>query len=125
MSDFLTFVGARIKQLRMEKGFSQAQLAELAELQDSYIGGVERGKRNISLKSLEKIMLALEADPAEAFKFGELDEIPDRKGKLEKKDVLDLHISLLRDRSLPEVKLVQRMVRDMFDTYDRKPGDKV
>lgn len=43
MADFLMLVGARIKQLRTQKGLSQAKLAEMADLQDTYIGGVERG----------------------------------------------------------------------------------
>ncbi len=120
MSDFLALVGARIKQLRVQKGLSQARLAELTELQDSYIGGVERGNRNISLNSLEKIMSALGADPVEALKFGRLDEVADLDGELEKQDILDIHLSLLRDRSLPEIRLVHRVAKDMFDTFDRK-----
>lgn len=120
MSEFLALVGARIKQLRVQKGLSQARLAELAELQDSYIGGVERGNRNISLNSLEKIMSALGADPVEALKFGRLDEVADLDGEMEKQEIMDIHLSLLRDRSLPEIKLVQRMAKDMFDTFDRK-----
>ncbi|WP_101807454.1 helix-turn-helix domain-containing protein [Paenibacillus pasadenensis] len=124
MPDFLALVGARIKQLRMQKGLSQAKLAELAELQDSYIGGVERGKRNISLNSLQKIMSALGADPVEALKFGRLDEAEDWDGDLDKQDVLDIHLSLLRDRSLSEIRLVQRMAKDMFETYDGEEGRK-
>lgn len=124
MPDFLALVGARIKQLRMQKGLSQARLAELAELQDSYIGGVERGKRNISLNSLQKIMSALGADPVEALKFGRLDEAAEWDGELEKQDVLDIHLSLLRDRNLSEVRLVQRMAKDMFDTFDGEENSK-
>ncbi|MDU4694547.1 MAG: helix-turn-helix transcriptional regulator [Paenibacillus sp.] len=120
MSDFLTLVGARIKQLRVQKGLSQARLAELAELQDSYIGGVERGSRNISLNSLEKIMSALGADPVEALKFGKLDEVVDLSEEAAKQDLLEIHLSLLQERSLPEIKLVHRMMKDMFDTFDRK-----
>ncbi|GGA46812.1 helix-turn-helix domain-containing protein [Paenibacillus physcomitrellae] len=120
MSDFLTLVGARIKQLRVQKGLSQARLAELAELQDSYIGGVERGSRNISLNSLEKIMSALGADPVEALKFGKLDEVVDLSEEAAKQDLLEIHLSLLQERSLPEIRLVHRMVKDMFDTFDRK-----
>lgn len=120
MSDFLTLVGARIKQLRVQKGLSQARLAELAELQDSYIGGVERGSRNISLNSLEKIMSALGAAPVEALKFGKLDEVVDLSEEAAKQDLLEIHLSLLQERSLPEIKLVHRMMKDMFDTFDRK-----
>ncbi|WP_340005846.1 helix-turn-helix domain-containing protein [Paenibacillus sp. FSL K6-0276] len=116
MTDFLILVGARIKQLRIQKGLSQAKLAEMADLQDTYIGGVERGKRNISLNSLEKIMSALEADPSEALKFGRLDVLEE---EVDKQNILDIHVSLLRERSLAEVKLVQRMIRDMFETLDQ------
>ncbi|MEK4153650.1 helix-turn-helix transcriptional regulator [Paenibacillus sp. FSL R10-2779] len=120
MADFLMLVGARIKQLRIQKGLSQAKLAEMADLQDTYIGGVERGKRNISLNSLEKIMSALEADPSEALKFGRLDDLGE---EVDKQTVLDIHTSLLRERSLTEVRLVQRMIRDMFDTLDQEKNE--
>ncbi len=120
MTDFLMLVGARIRQLRIQKGLSMAKLAELADLQDTYIGGVERGKRNISLNSLEKIMLALEADPSEALKFGRLEVLEE---ELDKQNVMDIHVSLLRERSLAEMKLVQRMIRDMFDTLDQEKNE--
>ncbi|WP_152679707.1 helix-turn-helix domain-containing protein, partial [Paenibacillus sp. IHB B 3415] len=47
-------VGSRIRELRKAKGWTQEQLAEAASLHYSYIGGVERGDRNISLETLEK-----------------------------------------------------------------------
>ncbi|MEK3900056.1 helix-turn-helix domain-containing protein [Paenibacillus sp. FSL R7-0179] len=121
MTDFLALVGARIRQIRSQKGLSQARLAELSELHDTYIGSVERGKRNISLKSLERIMSALEADPSEALKFGQLEDVD---GVLDKEFALDIHLSLLRERSPEEVKLVQRMVRDMFHTLDQESKKK-
>lgn len=53
-------VGQRIKDLRTEIGISQEKLALKAELDRTYLAGVENGKRNLSLKSLEKIINALE-----------------------------------------------------------------
>lgn len=53
-------VGNRIKEIRKEKGISQEKLALKAELDRTYIAGVESGKRNLSIKSLEKILNALE-----------------------------------------------------------------
>ena len=53
-------VGQRIKYLRSNLGLSQEKLALKADLDRTYIAGVESGKRNLSLKSLEKILLALE-----------------------------------------------------------------
>jgi transcriptional regulator with XRE-family HTH domain len=51
--------GARVKQLRHAAGLSQQQLAAHAELDRSYIGGVERGERNVSLINIHKIARAL------------------------------------------------------------------
>jgi transcriptional regulator with XRE-family HTH domain len=115
MSDFLKLVGARIRQLRLLQGLSQAKLAEAADLQVSYIGGVERGERNISLNTLEKITSALGTDPIEALRFGQLDEV---EGVTEKHHVLKMHLSLLEERNLSEVMLVHRLTKDMINTYD-------
>ena len=53
-------VGNRIKELRKEEGISQEKLALKAELDRTYVAGVESGKRNLSIKSLEKILIALD-----------------------------------------------------------------
>ena len=52
-------VGQRIKDLRTELGVSQEKLALKAEIDRTYLAGVESGKRNLSIKSLEKIINAL------------------------------------------------------------------
>ena len=49
-----------IRLFRINKGLSQEQLAQLAELDRTYISGVERGTRNLTVNSLEKIIVALE-----------------------------------------------------------------
>ena len=53
-------VGIRIRELRNKQGISQEKLALKAEIDRTYLAGVEQGKRNPSLKSLEKIIVALE-----------------------------------------------------------------
>jgi transcriptional regulator with XRE-family HTH domain len=50
-------VGKRIKELRNNK-YSQEELADRAGLDRTYISGVERGKRNISITNIEKIAKA-------------------------------------------------------------------
>ena len=52
-------IGARIRELRNQQGISQEKLALKAEIDRTYLAGVERGKRNPSIKSLEKILSAL------------------------------------------------------------------
>ena len=57
--------GDRVRQLRREKGFSQEGLALACDLDRTYIGGVERGQRNISLINIHKIARALGAPAKE------------------------------------------------------------
>lgn len=51
--------GQRVKELRLLKGYSQEKLAEIADLDRTYIPGIEAGKRNVSLFVVEKISKAL------------------------------------------------------------------
>lgn len=61
-------IGKRIKEIRSEKGISQEKLALKAELDRTYVVGVENGKRNPSIKSLEKIINALDTNFGYFFK---------------------------------------------------------
>ena len=51
--------GARLREVRKQKGFSQEGLALACGLDRTYVGGVERGERNISLVNINKIAAAL------------------------------------------------------------------
>ena len=61
--DLLSVIGANIRFLRESRGYSQEGLAVKAGLQRTYIGDVERGKRNITVLNLEQIATALEVHP--------------------------------------------------------------
>ena len=56
-------VGNNIKNYRKRLGISQEELAEKAGLHRTYIGGIERGERNITLDSLQVIAVALNIAP--------------------------------------------------------------
>lgn len=56
--------GAKLREIRQEKALSQEALANVCELDRTYIGGVERGERNISLINIVRIANALEVSPS-------------------------------------------------------------
>jgi transcriptional regulator with XRE-family HTH domain len=57
-------LGRRIRAARTALGFSQEELAHESGIDRSYIGGVERGERNITFDVLCKIATALDCDVA-------------------------------------------------------------
>lgn len=66
--DITLSFGLRIRTLRKEKGLSQEAFADLAGLDRSYVGGVERGERNVSLVNIKKFADALEVPTEELFR---------------------------------------------------------
>ncbi len=52
--------GRRLRDLREAKGWSQERFAALVGLDRSYVGGVERGERNVSLENIARLARALE-----------------------------------------------------------------
>jgi len=63
----LTTFGLRLKHLRLQRGLSQEQLGHLAELDRTYISGIERGVRNVSLSNIFRLARALHLSPHELF----------------------------------------------------------
>ena len=59
MDSVLARFGNRVRELRRKKGLSQEALALEAGLDRSYVGGVERGERNVSLVNIKKLAAAI------------------------------------------------------------------
>ncbi len=59
--------GERVREIRKRRGLSQEALAFACKLDRTYVGGVERGERNISLINIYRIAEALEVTPKELF----------------------------------------------------------
>lgn len=69
-NDILKRFGERLKRLRLQKGVtSQMDLALKTGLDRTYIGGIERGERNVALKNIEKIAKGLGVSIDELFRF--------------------------------------------------------
>lgn len=56
-------LATNLRRLRESNGISQEELASRAGLHRTYIGAVERGERNITLATLQRIARAIEVDP--------------------------------------------------------------
>jgi transcriptional regulator with XRE-family HTH domain len=72
--------GRRIREPREEKGWSQEAFAEECGLHRTYIGGIERGERNVGLVNVERIAVALRVSIADLFeqKGADATRSPDR-----------------------------------------------
>ena len=67
MDDIKIRFGRRLRELRLEKGWSQETLANIAEIDRTYIPGIESGKRNVSLVVIEKLATVFDITISEMF----------------------------------------------------------
>jgi transcriptional regulator with XRE-family HTH domain len=112
MSDILSIVGSKIRDLRKEKGLTQEELGEIGNFHFSYIGQVERGEKNISLLNLAKIAESLEVEVYELFSYAkEFKELTDKESAL--KEVL----IMLTNKDLSEIKKAHKILKEIFETY--------
>jgi transcriptional regulator with XRE-family HTH domain len=61
----LAKLGHRIRELRQRSGLSQEELADLAGLHRTYVGGIERGERNVGVLNLLQLARAMKIRPSE------------------------------------------------------------
>lgn len=104
-------VGHRIRQIRKKLELTQEELGERAKLQSSYIGGVERGERNISLDTLEKIIVAFNMDLSEFFMFEDLDIDTD----LEKDELIEVFKAELLNQDVKVIKKIFTIYKQIYD----------
>jgi transcriptional regulator with XRE-family HTH domain len=67
VEDIKSLLGKRIRELRKQKGLSQEELGWKSDLHFTYIGAVERGEKNCSIITLEKIAKGLEININDLF----------------------------------------------------------
>ena len=64
----LSEFGQRLRDFRLQQGLSQEELAERSGLDRTYVSGVERGKRNVSLLNIHALANALSISASQFFK---------------------------------------------------------
>lgn len=63
--DLQKTLGRNLRRYREARGLSQEDFADVVGVHRTYMGGVERGERNLTLKSVERLAATIEADPLE------------------------------------------------------------
>lgn len=64
----LKLFGERLRQIREERGYSQEAFANVLDIDRSYLGGIERGERNPSIKFIYRVCDSINIEPNELFK---------------------------------------------------------
>ena len=107
MSDIAKIIGQRIRNYRTQKGLSQEKLAELAGCHPTYIGQLERGEKNATLESVEKIASAMDISLSELF---------DKLGKSGGNNIASKCYDLVASKNEAEQKQLYTMLQEM-DKY--------
>ena len=107
MSDIAKTIGQRIRNYRTQKGLSQEKLAELAGCHPTYIGQLERGEKNATLESVEKIASAMDISLSELF---------DKLGKSGGDNIAAKCYDLVASKNEAEQKQLYKMLQEM-DKY--------
>lgn len=100
-------LGRRIRELREQRKFSQARLAELADMSGRYLGEVERGESNISFELLGKIAVTLDI-PIHA--------IVDTDHKQTREELIDEVIRMAPKLSGKDAEIAFRMMKVLTDS---------
>jgi transcriptional regulator with XRE-family HTH domain len=66
-AEILKQFGERVRELRLKAGLSQEAFADKCDLDRTYVGGIERGERNLSLKNIARVAAALELPISKLF----------------------------------------------------------
>ncbi|MDQ0171827.1 helix-turn-helix domain-containing protein [Paenibacillus tundrae] len=107
--EVLKLVGARIRALRKERGYSQESLGEKGGFHFSYIGQIERGEKNVSLVNLAKIAESLDVNLIQLFAYVE-EEFEVTEDEKQIKEI----VQLLRDSSPDNIRVAKNVIKGIL-----------
>ncbi|TKJ84817.1 transcriptional regulator [Paenibacillus sp. CFBP13512] len=116
MDEVLIKLGSKIREYRNLKGLSQDQLGELCGFHFSYIGGVERGERNITIENIAKISKALDIELSKLFEFH---QETDENNLGEKQNLLNELTILLENKSVSQITMIKNIINEIFKTFSK------
>jgi len=113
MTTLRNSVGERIRAIRKAKGLTQQQLAELSGLDDAYVGSLERGERNFSIDTLEKIVVALNV-PAQDL----IMNIDDDKESMLRRNAIDEYSEIINNLKTTEIVIVKNILKELRRAFE-------
>jgi len=99
-------IGERVKKLRLEYGYTQAQLAEMCNISNVYISHIESGSAKISLDILYAVSVALNTTPD----FFLMDSL-----YTSKEYITDEIANLLRDCNAEKLHLIKKLIKSVTE----------
>ena len=117
MAELHEVIGARIRALRRQKGWTQEELGGRADLDFTTIGGAERGEKSLSLKSLARVAEALEVDLAWLVR-GEASQT----GEAECEGLVEELLGLVGDLLPDELRHVLELVKTVRSYLKTRPS---
>lgn len=110
-SELVQTIGERIRRIRKELDLSQEQLAERSGLHTNYVGQVERGEKNVTLETLEKVVTGLDISLEELFRY---------VGPMKQKDTLSQIIELLVERPAADHEMALQVLLSVMEWENKK-----
>lgn len=114
MSELREMIGTRIRAMRNAKGLTQQKLADIAGLDYRYIGALERGERNFSIDTLEKVLVALDVSLTE---LTYADDKFNNKDVSEHREVTDEFIMIVNTLTQNQIHILRRMIKEVEQAF--------
>lgn len=113
MSNIMKKIGERIRLLRITKGLSREHLSELTDVNSNYIGQLERGEKNPTIETIQKLAKGLNVTLEELFRYVD---------PMQHKDVLGEFFEKLSTRTAEDQQMALELLKGVFDWEERKHG---
>lgn len=110
MDEISIKIGNRIRQIRHSKGVSQEELALVAGINRSFMGQLERGEKNATVKTIEKICIVLEVTLHEFFSFEQ--EIPNPQNETQIHIKVSSMLKQLDDKQAAQLLDIMKRISD-------------
>ncbi|MEK4075979.1 helix-turn-helix transcriptional regulator [Paenibacillus sp. FSL M7-0656] len=115
MSELRQLIGTRIRAMRNAKGLTQQKLADIAGLDYRYIGALERGERNFSIDTLEKVLIALNVSISELMYLEDLRDSEETTNDRQK--AIDEFIAATSNLTKEQIQIIQRINHELFGIF--------